>query len=201
MIDLEYGERNDMSTLRKLQTYLFKMQDKNFQEPKSIPVSRIEVMDIINEAHGNYIPVAPSPQNKIFGLDAEICDYSESLRTKRLEIPLSQYMVEYNIDEAIYNNTVAIQDSLLQGLRATLKSTLLTDKTRLEIEFEWDIFARAKRFFHITKWFPVKTRKAFIDCNILYPYCKVQFPHNKHTRQFKFQEDKYGNSNTKTSRP
>jgi len=175
----------DMITIQDIQKWIHEVMRKWGEAPKTIPISKVEVMELVRDYGYHYqVQQAYSSTPRMFGIGVEEVDYAESLRSRRLEVPVSQFIHEYELDNAIINNTEIIRQEWLHKYFCDVKLWCLSDKTRLEVTFEWDCFAHIKRLLHITRWFPIKTKSSTIDCLILYPYCKVQFPHNKQTLKF-----------------
>lgn len=174
--------------LNNIREYLIEFKCKNCQDPKTIPLSIEEIQTIQNGPEMHFmVPTVPDGYDSLFGIKVSKENFAEGIRTKRLQVPVGQYVSEFTIHDSMYNNSQIIKEDALNKFRELIfqaKTFVLQDVTTLVIEFEWDVFAGLKRLLHITKWFPIKTRKSIIDCRTLYPYCKVTFPHNKHTMKF-----------------
>lgn len=169
-----------MSTYRKIRNWMAVHKAELGAQPVNIPLTRIEVLDFEKEeASPQFMDIAAQPPT-IFGLPFETTEFAPYLRERRLRVPIGQYRTEYPIRDAMKDNLEII---LRRGV-CEVKAHILTDRTRLRVTFEWDLFAGLKRLLHITKWFPVRQRTREIDCSVLYPYAKVQFPHNRHTVHF-----------------
>lgn len=147
------------------------------EPPKTVPISKADWIQVIDEYPMHMTVPMMDMTPKLFGVDCEFTDRADYVRTNRLDVPVSQYISEALIDDAMNSNSEVI---FREGIRA-IKSHILSDKTRITITLEWDVWAKIKRLLHITRWFPVKTVSTEVDCKILYPYCKVTFPHNKHS--------------------
>lgn len=162
-----------MTTLNKLRRWLLDFRATQFEPPKTIPISRAEVMGVMNDDGPFVQDVAVRPEgNRIFGLDAEEHDFAPAIRDRRLQVPVGQYLTEFPANEFMrYNVEMLAREGANQ-----IRLYVLRDQTKVRVTFDWDIFAPLKKLLHIKP----RQRTAEIDCTVLYPYCKVQLPHNRH---------------------
>ena len=162
-----------MNALSKLRRYLLDFRRQHNDSPKSIPVSRAEAIEVMNDSGPFVQDIALTPSApQIFGLDMEEHDFAPMIRERRLRVPICDFLQEYPVNAAMRHNVEFIAR---EGV-ARIRAHILADKTRVRVTLDWDIFARVK------KWFRIKPRQRTveIDCTVLYPHCKVQLPHNRH---------------------
>lgn len=155
---------------------------KHGRNPRNIPITKIEAGNIY--LNTNMFNVATlNTGNSLFGLDIDFDPKADFIRSKRLEVSYDNYMNEVSFDTIIKNQSELhlYNKVMLDAQVQQLKAYIVTDKTQLELTFEVDFLASLKRFLHIERFFPIKTQQKIVDCSMLYPYCKVQFPHNKHS--------------------
>ena len=169
-----------MTTLQKIYDWLQDFECKWGEKPKNIPITRAEKLDIIESSQQHMVCVIRPTNDELFGIVSELNPFSVSLRQRRLEMDVSQYITESNIDDVMRNNCDLIASEMFRQLRMKI----ITDKTVVRVTFECDPLAGLKHKLHITKWFPIKQCTRDIDCTVLYPLCKVTLPHNKHTVHF-----------------
>ena len=172
-----------MNTVKELFDWTMEFREKHFEAPKTIPLTKDEIKVAVEECGCIYLNTLCA-KNKLFNIDIEPSEFASSLRERRLDIGVSQYMIEFGIYDSIIQNADYLQ-SVKQGIDQ-IKVYVLSDSTRLKVTLDWDPWAWFKKLLHITKFFPIKKQEVTFDCKVLYPYCKVQFPHNKHT--FKVQQ-------------
>lgn len=172
---------------KKIQEWIYKCDIVNGDVPRTIPLTRIEIAKITEECEPFMMNVpVPSQPSKLLNIEIDETVYAEWQRENILKIPLTQFITQYSMSDVLHHNTQTYKsDFLFDSYKQIYKTWLLSDKTKVEVEFEWDMFAGLKKLLHITRWFPVKTRKRIINCTVLYPYCKVTFPHNKQVVHFK----------------
>lgn len=119
---------------------------------------------------------------KIFGIDTFETPFADEMRARQIDIPVTQ--VDESAEFSEYEEILS-QDYNRRLVRYRLRAHICHDTTEIKLTFEWDVLAKFKRKFRLTKWFPIKTRTATIEGRVLYPYLKVTLPHNKHHVQFK----------------
>lgn len=164
--------------------FIYEMQRKQGAKPKYIPVTAVQMREILaSNAIMQVIPSMTKPST-LWGIDAHETEVADSVKERMLQIPTFQFVSEYPVSEVVKHNSEIIIREACNCHYITIRTQFLTETTELLFAFEWDIFAKIKRFLRITKWFPIKQKSIIVDCRILYPYCKVSFPHNKHIVQF-----------------
>jgi len=166
-----------MNALYRIRRWVLDFQTKWGELPKTIPMTPTEVREIEETwaSCRQTIQLPPEPP-KLFDIETEQTVFAESIRERRLTVPVQQFVTEAPLESLLtYWRDI---DWTRQMWRQ-----VLVDKTEITVCFEWDLLARFKRLLRITRWFPVKHREAKLDCTVLYPYCKVQLPHNRHAFQ------------------
>lgn len=175
-------EETEVSAIQKFYEFVFGMQANTGEKPSFIPITRTEKVELMSQADMVYTVVKPDT-NQILGIDAFETPFASAMRIRQLDMSLSR-IAECAAGEALFHNSEITQRTLVNGMFRILEAKVVSDVSALNVSFEWDPFARIKRLLRITKWFPVKQRTVTIDCRVLYPYIKVQLPHNRHHVQF-----------------
>lgn len=154
------------------------------REPAFIPLTR-EEFQIISTDCGPctrterfMVDVSPT----VFGIDTFETPFAEDMRHRQIDIPVIQIAEGHNISNFA---EVVSKDASRDYLHRRLIAHICHDTTEIKLTFEWDILAKFKRKFRLTKWWPVKTRTVILEGRVLYPYLKVSLPRNKHHAQFK----------------
>lgn len=177
-----------MSAYERLFRWLHEHKAKHCELPHTIPVTRAEVVEVAREC-APHQDVALSPSSKLFGIDCDTHDFAPAIRERRLAVPIEYLMSEYRIDDSLLHNTEAAIRECLGYQYRTLRAQILCDRTRVKVLLEYDPWAWIKRLLRAPSWFPgrnwlkIRFHEVEIDCAVLYPYCKVQLPHNRHTFQ------------------
>ena len=175
-----------MTTLHKIYAWLAEFECKWGEPPKDIPITKAEKLDITSDSFTRMTCAIAPKRDELFGVETDLSPFADSIRQRRLEIYVGQCLCEYSFEDILKGNLEFIsfeRPDITRQVRQ-LKLRVLTDHTVVRITLECDPFAWLKRMLHITKWFPVKQITRDINCEVLYPLCKVTLPHNKHTVHF-----------------
>lgn len=169
-----------MLTREKLWRWAQAIQEKYFDAPRDVPITAAERAAIMEEEPMHMLLPMCDQSPKLFGIEAVETPFAPDLRMKRLEVPVRQFTVEYSVDVALVHNSQLSERVWLGQVIRQMRSHVMCDVTRVELTLEWDAWAWLKRALRLTRWWPVRTVKRTIECNVLYPLCKVQLPWNKH---------------------
>ena len=119
-----------MNALSKLRRYLLDFRRQHNDTPKSIPVSRAEAIEVMNDSGPFVQDIALTPSSpQIFGLDMEEHDFAPMIRERRLRIPICDFMQEYPVNAAMRHNVEFIAR---EGV-AQIRAHILADKTRVRV--------------------------------------------------------------------
>lgn len=169
-------------TLKKAYSWINKFKFTNGEPPEVISLTIDEILDVLNDTDLSSKVSLNTKSNSmdVFGISVEEVPYAPDLRQRRLEVPVTTFVSESPLN--FIRNSYYEKDCIYNLVK--IHTSMLCDKTTLIVEFEWDIFANLKRKLHLTKWFPIKKAKVKLNCMALYPYIKVQLPHNRHCIRF-----------------
>lgn len=173
-----------MKLLEQIMKWRLNRIQADGKEPEFVPLSRNELLELKSDAPAPMVcPTEPSC-NTVFGMEPFLTPFASEMRCRAVEIERVPLINECEVSEALeFSETrTSVPGSNIQ--RRQLRTMVCADTTKIEITFEWDIWARWKRLMRVTRWFPVKTRTVRIDGRVLYPYLKVSLPQNRHHVQF-----------------
>lgn len=165
--------------LEQFYQFVFGFQSNHGEKPGFIPITKVEQMEVARDSILCSYPLPPGT-NKILGIDIFDTPFAQPMRMRQIDMPLTRLA---ECADALYYNA-EISKELVQGMFYRLNARIVSDISAVAVTFEFDPWAKIKRFLRITKWFPVRQRTVTIDCVVLYPYIKVALPHNKHHVHF-----------------
>jgi len=175
-----------MYILKQIRQYIDRLSyDDKPQE--TIPLSNIEVDEIVYNHCTHSVDFAVPSKPELFGHEVWKTEFAECIRTNRVECKTSLFVTERAIDPFYLFESGQLEITKREfgaELFVGLRLNITTDVTQLKITHEWDCWAKLKRLLRVTKWFPIKSKTAVVDCKVLYPYLKINLPHNKHTVKF-----------------
>lgn len=168
--------------LETLRRWIYSFRAEHGEQPAFLPITVEELGDVIHEAAANLvIPISPyDGPPSIYGIPYQENPFAVNLRERQVQIPFMRF-------EEVEKFDVRYEPSLEQ-MEERFRARICTHTTKLRVTFEWDVLARLKRALRITRWFPVKKRAALIDGRTLYPFLRIDFPHNRHYAQFQVRE-------------
>lgn len=167
--------------IRDIIRWRTKFAHNHGEHPETIPLTPSEITECyMDESPAMRCQFMLAPQPKIYGMGAEENIFAESLRERRLEMPLIKISetAEFR-PELEMSQSQEIGRHLLRRLQTRICST----QTALELTFP-DPWEKLKRKLRITRWFPLKPIKKKVLATVLYPYIKVPLPHNRHSVKF-----------------
>lgn len=160
-----------MTTMQQLRHWYDRFWARHGDPPKTLPVTIEETHELLKDGMSMACLLQPEQVNRLWDAEMQETPLAEQIRARRLDVPVAQYMAECRDDEAM------LPEFIVREMYRQVRIRILRDQTQVTVRFEWDIWAPLKRLFKIKP----KTRTAVIDCKVLYPFIKVQLPHNRHT--------------------
>lgn len=172
-----------MSKLQEIIKWIHLYQMKLGVKPKSIPISKAEINEIISDCPP-YVCELERNRNQIYGIDVEVSPWAEMTRQKIPEIGVERLSMDQRIDESRFRIS-EYKSEYTSHLVRRLTAEILADVTHLDVSFDWDYLAWIKRKVGwIGRKWPVKQKTVRIEGKVLYPYLKIQAPADTHRVRF-----------------
>lgn len=171
-----------MSTASNIADWIYSRK-KQGMEPKIVPVTREEILDIRTDVLHNLPTKEWFKPAQIHGVEAWQTPYAPEIRHRTADLENFTFISEQTIDE-LSIITESRTDVVYGRMVQRLKVDLIQDTTQIDITLEWDHWAKVKKWLKLKP----KTKTVRIDGKVLYPYLKVQLPNNRHNVRFYINE-------------
>jgi len=185
---------NPIALILDVRGWLHRYRVLHGEAPLTVPLTIGEVNEIAGDAYGcNMVtfPASPGPP-RFFGVNVEETPFAESMRSRRLEVPLIR------IGEAVTFEPYVEQvqhERAIQNILVHLEAVICCHSQAVDVTAEIDpalelcqridgcrFWPFKKRCGRLLRWlFPIKKVTVRIRADVLYPYIKVPLPHNRHT--------------------
>jgi hypothetical protein len=174
-----------MNLINRLMDWGHRRVESSGSEPEFIPLRRDEILTLQSDMPTKPLRETAQDWRQALGMNLFETPFAEEMRCRQVELERVPFITEFEISElALAVSDRAWLDDATQFQKHRLETLVCSDTTRIEMRFEWDIWARWKRALRLTRWFPIRTRTVTIDGRVLYPYLKVSLPNNRHHVKF-----------------
>ena len=167
---------NAMATIRN---WVYDYTGLNGKGPDRIVVTRDEIDDLQRDCS---IP-CKEQENSILGIPFDESHYAKEIRARQIEIPMMR-IAEVEKFDPMYSMEFTRGDHPFGTVSRRAMANVLGETTHIMISVESDCLSWLKRLLGLAKWWPIKNRTVSVDGRVLYPFLKIQLPHNRHSVRF-----------------